>query len=152
MYLGPLTKEELILFGLDPRFAQVLSDPAEYHSELPFHVGKPHWDYYIPEGVAEVVPLWDVNADSFVRWVRDGTTEYVWLFHDDPNWVLIATSEQGIMAQLWQDWSQFQTSDDECRRFAEAIGFRHCEQALVLLGSDNGEFRKWQLELDDGAG
>jgi hypothetical protein len=152
MRLYSVTFNDLLSRGVSPTFARVLSNPCSYHSDLSILVGKTNWDYFIPEGVTDVLPLWDSNADSFVRWKRNGFTEYVLLFHDDPNWSLIANSEQGIMAKLWQDWIEFQDSDTECRRFAEAIGFRHWEEALSLLDSDYDAFQEWLVQLaDDGA-
>lgn len=152
MQLRSLTYDELVARGIDRRFARILSDPGSYHSDLGILVGQTDWDYYIPEGVTEVVPMWDANSDTFVRWTRTGTTEYVWLLHDDPKWLLIATSEQGIKAKLWQDWIEFQDANDaECRRFAAAIGFRYCDEGLALLERDYDSFQQWLLELtDDG--
>jgi hypothetical protein len=149
MRLRSLTFDELVQHGVDRRFARILSDPEGYHADLNIIVGKTNWDYFIPDGVTDVVPLWDVNANSFVRWNRNGKTEYVWLFHDDPNWTPIARSEQGIMATLWKDWIEFQDSDSEPRRFADAIGFRHCDEALALLDSDCDAFTRWVAELSD---
>lgn len=149
MRLRSLTFDGLVAYGVDRRFARILSDPEIYHADLSIIVGETNWDYSIPDGVTDVVPLWDVNADSLVRWNRNGRTEYVWLFHDDPNWTLIATSEQGIMARLWQDWIEFQDSDSEARRFADAIGFRHCDEGLALLDSDHDAFTRWVVELPD---
>lgn len=147
MRLGSLTFDELTSRGVSRPFAGVLSDPESYHPDLSILVGKTDWDYYVPEGVTDVTPLWDTNADSCVRWNRNGFTEYVRLFHDDANWLLIATSEQGIMAKLWQEWVEFQDSDAECRRFAEAIGFRDWEVGLALLDANFDAFKKWMVEL-----
>jgi hypothetical protein len=149
MRLHSLTFDELTAHDVSRRFAGILSDPGSYHPKLNIIVGKTDWDYFIPENVTEVVPLWDENADSFVRWNRGGITEYVWLFHDDPNWTLIAKSEQGIMAKLWQNWIEFQDSEEECHRFANAIGFRYCDQGLTLLDTDYEAFTKWMAELTD---
>lgn len=149
MRLNALSYDELTKNGVDPRFAGILVDPSSYHSDLAILVGKTNWDYAVPPGVTNVVPLWDTNGDSFVRWARDGKVEYVWLFHDDPNWELIAESEQGIKAKLWQEWIEFQDSDEECQRFADAIGFRHWEEGLELLDTDYDGFKDWMLELTD---
>jgi hypothetical protein len=151
MYLRSFTREELISRGVDPKFARILADPTSYHPDLKFHIGKPHCDYVIPDGVTDVVPLWDVNADSIVRWNRNGVVEYVWLFHDDANWSLIAKSEQGAMAKLWQSWAEFQESDDELLRFADTIGFKHGGRALGLLNASYDEFVAWREELMDDA-
>lgn len=103
MHLQQPTSEQFIERGVDARLARILTDPESYHRSLSIMVRAVYrgWDYYIPAGVTEIVPLWDENADCRVRWVRNGQTEHVWLYHDDPHWELIAKSEQGIMAQLW---------------------------------------------------
>ena len=100
MRLHSLPLDELIARGVTPSFARILADPESYHPDLSIHIGTTNWDYFVPTDATDVVPLWDSSADSFVRWTRAGTTEYVWLFHDDPKWILIAHSEQGIMARL----------------------------------------------------
>ena len=112
-------------------------------------IGETDWEYFIPAGVTNVVPLWDCNSDSFVRWNRDGNIEYVWLFHDDPRWILIARSEQGIMAKLWQQWAEFQESDEECWRFADTIGFRHAADCLKNMEKDSDTIDQWRLALTD---
>ncbi len=147
MRLVSLGYDELVSHDVSKNFAHILSDPGAYHPDLPILVGRTNWDYYIPEGVTNIVPLWDSNADSYVRWERDGVIEYVWLFHDDPNWILIAKSEQGVMAALWSSWSEFQESDDECRRFADAIGFKYAEEALEIWDRDYDELQDWKMNL-----
>jgi hypothetical protein len=149
MRLHALTFDELVSRGISPSFARILADPDSYHPDLSIHVGRTNGDYFIPDEVTDIVPLWDSNADSFVRWNRDGITEYVWLFHDNPNWTLIARSEQGIMAKLWQGWAEFQETDDECRRFADAIGFRYCDEGLAIWEEDGDTIEAWMLGLTD---
>lgn len=149
MYLRSLTFEELVARGVDPTFAGVLANPGGYGPDLTIVVGETDWDYFVPDGVSDVFPLWDSNANSYVRWVRFGRIEYVWLFHDDPNWVLIALSEQGIKAKLWYSWCEFQESDEECRRFAEAIGFHHWEKALEVRAESLDALEQWTKELQD---
>ncbi|MEZ6138729.1 MAG: hypothetical protein R3C53_27910 [Pirellulaceae bacterium] len=77
MRLESLPYDQLVANGVNPSFARILSDPDSYHPDLSIYVGKTNWDYYIPDGVTNIVPLWDSNADSYVRWTRDGNTEYV---------------------------------------------------------------------------
>ena len=149
MRLQSLPCDELVARGVSPSFARILTDPDSYHPDLSILVGKTDWDYFIPDRVTDVVPLWDSNADSFVRWNRNGTTEYVWLFHDDPTWILIARSEQGIMAKLWQDWAEFQETDEECHRFADAIGFRYCDEGLAIWEENGDTIKTWMLGLAD---
>ena len=149
MRIHSLPLDELIARGVSPSFARILCDPDSYHPNLSIHIGTTNWDYFIPADATDIVPLWDSNADSFVRWTRAGTIEYVWLFHDDPKWILIARSEQGVMAELWQQWAEFQESDEECLRFADAIGFRYAEEGLKIIEKDSDTINRWRLELTD---
>ncbi len=153
MRLQTLTFDELVGRGVNRNFARILVTPESYHTDLDILVGRMDWDYVVPDDVTDVVPLWDTNADAFVRWKRKGVTEYVWLIHDDPDWILVAKSEQGIMAKLWQNWIEFQDSDDDdARRFAEAIGFHHHVDGLRILATDYDAFPTWIVDLPDAAG
>lgn len=145
MYLTSLSYQELVDKGVSKPFARIISDPESYHEYLGFYVGKTAWDYFIPEGVTDVVPLWDCNADSYVRWERDGAVEYVLLFHDDPEWALIARSEQGIIAHLWQSWVGSCEEEEEFRKFAEALGFLHYKEAMQIWDKDFDAFDEWKL-------
>ncbi len=149
MRLESLSYDQLVAHGVSPSFARILNDPESYHRDLSIHVGKRNWDYFVPQGVTNIVPLWDSNGDSFVRWNRDGNIEYVWLFHDDPNWILMARSEQGIMSKLWQEWAEFQECDEECNRFAAAIGFRYVASGLKILEKESDTINEWRLALTD---
>lgn len=147
MHLKSLSYEELIDKGVSKSFARIISDPDSYHEDLSIYVGKTDWDYFIPEEVTDVIPLWDSNADSFVRWQRNGMTEYVWLFHDDPEWSLIATSEQGVIAQLWENWVSSFEDEEEFKRFAEALGFLHYREAIKIWDTGQNEFDDWKKSL-----
>jgi hypothetical protein len=150
MRLQSFTLDELVASGVKLSFARILAAPQSYHADLKIIVGRTDWDYFVPNEVTDIVPLWDSNANSFVRWKRAEATEYVWLLHDDPDWILVARTEQGIMAKLWQEWIEFQDSDDaEARQFAEAIGFRFHRDALRILATDSDEFQKWIVDLPD---
>jgi hypothetical protein len=150
MRLRSQTLDELVAHGVNRQFAGILAAPKSFHEDLDIIIGRTDWDYFVPSDVTDVVPLWDVNADSFVRWKRNHATEYVWLLHDDPSWTLIAKTEQGIMAKLWQNWIEFQDSDDDkARQFAEAINFRYCDEGLRLLATDYDGFVNWILDLPD---
>lgn len=148
MRIKSLTKEELSSHGVDQAFSKILSDPKEYHPDLDITIGKVNWDYYIPEGVEEIVPLWDTNTDAYVRWKRKGKTEYVFLDHESPEWRFVASSEQGIMAVLWNQWCEFQEDDEELERFARAIGFKHWKEATEIWERDYDEFKAWQKQLN----
>jgi hypothetical protein len=91
--------------------------------------------------------LWDVNADSYVRWKRNGKIEYVWLFHDDPEWSLVAVSEQGIIAELWTSWVESFEDEEEFKNFAHAIGFKHYKEAMDVWDKGYDEFTEWKKSL-----
>jgi hypothetical protein len=149
MHLISLSFDELVNEGVCSKFARILSNPVAYDNDLDSLIGRTNWDYFIPEDARNVIPLWDSNADTFARWERAGKIEYVWLFHDDPNWVLMATSEQGIKAQLWSKWCEFHEDPKECYLFAEAINFSYCDEALKVWERDYDEFQQWKLALTD---
>ena len=96
------------------------------------------WDYWCPEGATDIVGLWDANCDPYVRWCNNGRTEYVWIFHDDADAELIATSEQGILAYLTDQYVELVDADGDelyalIGRFGEYIGFRSIEPYLEIL-------------------
>jgi hypothetical protein len=147
MIIKSLSKTELIQYGVDTNFADVLSDPNKYDKYLHITIGKTDWDYFIPDGVSNIVPLWDVNADSFVRWERKEVTEFVWLFHDNPNCSLIAYTEQGIMAKLYQSLTEFM-EEDECRKIGNAMGFKYVDDAENILKENWDSYESWMLNLE----
>jgi hypothetical protein len=150
MRLTALTQSQLVAHGVDRRFATVLADPKSYHADLDIIVGRTNWDYAVPVDAVDIVPLWDSNSDSVVRWHRESTIQYGWLRHDEPGFDLIATSEQGVMAKLWQIWIEFQDADaNECERFADAIGFSHWRHAMKLLDDSYTLFDPWIQSLTD---
>ncbi len=53
------------------------------------------------------------------------------------------------MSKLWQEWAEFQESDEECNRFADAIGFRYAESELKILEKDSDTINGWRLALTD---
>lgn len=144
MHLKSLDYEELIEKGVSERFARVISNPSSYHEDLNLYIGKTDWDYFIPENVTDIVPLWDSNANSFVRWNRSGKIEYVWLFHDDPEWSLIANSEQGIIAKLWETWVGSFEDEEEFKKFADALGFIRYKEAMEVWDAGLEEFDQWK--------
>lgn len=130
LHLKAFSYEQLVERGVSQRFARILTDPNSYHPNLDILVGKTDWEYGVPDDAVDVVPLWDNNADSFVRWTRSGRQEFVLLYHDTPEWSVVALSEQGIMAELWRRWCDLEEGDDE--RFANALGFAHWPEAVRL--------------------
>ncbi len=142
MYLQRLSYEEFIAAGVSEKLARLLTateHPLPHVDMLSIEPVDPDWDYWAPKGVTDAVGLWDVNADPYVRWCNHGRTEYVWIFHDDEDAELIATSEQGLLAHLMHQYYELidADSDDqvyaEVTRFARYIGFREVERYLEIL-------------------
>jgi hypothetical protein len=146
----PLDYEELVRRGVSrpvARFTTAKQHPIENFDIFVRPVSET-WDYNVPPDAREVVGLWDQNADAYARWVRNGATEFVLLHHDDPDYTLVAGTEQGLLAELARQYFEFLDWHDEAeagRRFTaftEYIGFRHgaaLEQYLVA-DSDTADF------------
>jgi len=92
-----------------------------------------------PEGRA-AEPLW-----QFEWWVtaarsRDGQLEYLGFDATDPAvWQVLATSEQGLLANLFSDLVEDEDWDEEeeealrgLREAAEQVGFTHLEELLAF--------------------
>ncbi len=100
------------------------------------------WDYNIPANAADVVGLWDTNADAYARWTRAGQQEFVLLYHDGPEHTVVAWSEQGMLAELARQYFEFLDGHDEAadrRRyetFTAYIGFRHARLLESYLAVD----------------
>jgi hypothetical protein len=104
------------------------------------------WEYGVPVGVTDVVPLWSTNEDCYARWNRDGRVEFVLLHHDHPDWCPLAVSEQGLFAQLWFRWTDLH-GDVEGERLAAVLGFEHVDEAIALWEKDFDEFEEWMRTL-----
>jgi hypothetical protein len=146
MRLESLTFEELIREGVSEPVARFVT--TEVHLIKNFDIFaapiNPGWDYAIPSGVDNVVGLWDRNADAYCRWIRHGRREFVLLYHDDPNYEVVAYSEQGLLAQLVRsyheslNWSDESACEELVRGFADYVGFRYVNELLMYLETPQG--------------
>ena len=142
-----MSLRELVARGVDRPFARVLTAPGEYHRNLETIIAPTDWEYRVPTDAKDIVPLWAFNSDTHVRWTRSGAHEYVHLNHDDPEWWLIAVSEQGVKAELWRQWCEFQDDESETRRFSEAIGFEHWRAASEIRERSYDVLAPWIMHL-----
>lgn len=124
--------DQWIASGVSPAFAGVLSDPADYHPDLAFTIQQVDGTYLLPDDVTEVVPLWSVEGDAYVRWNRDGVSQYTWVSHEGSDWNLIARSEQGILAELFAAWIEMEESEEEPERSAFAIGRNAWKRGMTM--------------------
>lgn len=53
------------------------------------------------------------------------------------------------MAKLCQQWSEFQETEDECRRFASTIGFKYIDELLAIWDEDSDKISQWRRNLSD---
>ena len=150
--------QELTKAGVSPEFARVLTRPAEVAPNLDIIIQKSDWDYPIPTGVTSVVPIYGHNADMTVRWQRNGREEFANIHHDGDDWHIVATSEQGLMAQILFEYSQMAMLTDKeqsenlphWRRIAKMMGFLYEKEYWEWLDQpDTGCIRwnQWILDL-----
>ena len=128
-----LTYEALLAVGISSSIARFVT--AEQHPIPNFDIfaGKifPGSDYHIPIDVVDVIGLWDVNCDAYVRWTRGGQHEFVFLPHDSPEFSVVAWSEQGLLVRLaesYRDFLNWHDAEEDRRRllkFIDYIGFRY---------------------------
>jgi hypothetical protein len=155
MHLALLDHGQLIRRGVSEPVARFIT--AGHHPIRNFDIFvrpiDPHWDYYLPPGVEEVLGLWDQNADAYARWRRGGVQEFIILHHDDPDPTLVAWTEQGLLADLVRQYHEMLDWHDEAeclqhvQAFAEYVGFRHTDRLVGYLATESetsdfiGEFR-----------
>jgi hypothetical protein len=100
---GEYDAQELLDLGLSPQFVEfVFLDPKPRRFRNWCEPRDSGWPCFIPETVSAVYPLWTRNADVFGVWVRKRKMEFVRLYHDDSDPVVLAKSEQGLLANLFR--------------------------------------------------
>lgn len=160
MRLKQLTYEEFTAEGLSPTTARFLTASSHPIPNFDIFVRpvNPRWDYWSPDEVANVVGLWDENADPYCRWTRRGTIEFVHIYHDEPGFRVVAESEQGILAYLFEeyyefvDWHNESEACQEVRKFGDYIGFKGTGELVRLLdyyarNSDREQYERSRAEL-----
>ena len=141
LHLTKLGAEELIANGITSGLARTVSEPDLVAEHLWVHFDRViDWEFAVPQDVDDVVPIWGCNGDVFVRWARNDVHEYVKLYHDDDKFLVVARSEQGLMALLLANYfEQREGSDEEAaartRVVSEAIRFEHFDAAVRMLTS-----------------
>jgi hypothetical protein len=141
MQLKILNFEEFVATELKPTTAHFLT-ATEYpipHFNIFVRPVNFHRQYWVPEGVDNVIGLWDENADPFCRWIRNGTIEFVQIYHDETGFQVVANTEQGLLACLFEkyyeflDWRAEDKAYQAAREFGTYIGFAATEGLLHLL-------------------
>jgi hypothetical protein len=61
-------------------------------------------------------------------WVCDGRTEFVRLYHDDPQPQVLARNEQGLLADLFRALLESAEPMENLRKLADLAGFRHMDE------------------------
>jgi hypothetical protein len=135
VYRADYKREELLELGLSPKFVDfVFLDPKPSHFRYwcePRHSG---WACFVPKDVSGVYPLWTCNADVIALWMRRGRLEFVKLYHDDPEPVHVAWTEQGMLAELFrqlleaENWHNPEEVLTRLRQAAKTAGFRHLDE------------------------
>lgn len=135
VYRANYDPKELLDLGLSPKFVEfVFLDPKPKQFRSWCEPRESGWPCYIPEEVSAVYPLWTENADVCAVWVREGQIEFVRLDHDNPEPVVLARSEQGLLLELFryvresEDWDDPAQSLNRLQQLAEVAGFRHMQE------------------------
>jgi hypothetical protein len=148
--LTQLDYDALLNHGVSPELARLVTSAEHPIRDASIFVRPIHeqWDYNVPADASDVVGLWDENADATVRWTRGGQTEYVHLYHDEPEHSVVAWSEQGVLAELarryfeFLDWHDEEADRRKYEAFAQYIGFRHAAalEAYLVVDSPTTDF------------
>jgi hypothetical protein len=149
MHLKSFSNAEYLAAKVSPAIARFASASAHPIPNFDIFAAPVDWDYFIPEEAVDVVPLWSSNADGYLRWIRHGRTEFVFVSHECQDWWIVAYSEQGVLADLYHRYSEsFQWVDEKidqakCDAFAVYIGFTLQEEADRLLVGFYDHFESW---------
>jgi hypothetical protein len=153
MRLQSLGYSQYIAAGVSPALARFASASSHPIPDFDIFVAPVDWDYCVPEDATAIFPLWSSNADGYLRWIRHGRTEYVFVSHESSDWRVLAHSEQGILADLYRRRSESLQWDDrpedqkKCDEFAAYIGFARQQEADHLLTNSPDAFRSWAKDL-----
>jgi hypothetical protein len=146
IYRTDFSRQDLIHLGLSPKFADfVFLEPKPYRLRYRCESRHSGWVCFVPDDVEIVYPLWTCNADVTALWVRQGRQEFVNLYHDDPETLLLANTEQGLLLHLFlallesEDWNNPAQALGRLEQLAEIAGFRCLK-----------ELHEWHQQLGPG--
>jgi hypothetical protein len=164
-YRTDYAAQELLDVGLSPDFVEfVFLDPKPKPLSSQCEPREYGWPCFVPEDVTVAFPLWSYNADITAVWLRAGQREFVKLCHDDPAPVVLARTDQGLLARLFvrlierEDWEDRKASLRRLRKAAALAGFASLNRVVEWHdrhgASSDFKERLDQLvrSLDGGAG
>jgi hypothetical protein len=135
VYRADYKREELLELGLSPRFVDfVFLDPKPKQFRYLCDFRHSGWACFIPKDVSGIWPLWTCNSNVIALWMRRGRLEFIKLYHDDPEPLHIAWTEQGLLAKLFcqlleaENWHDPEVALCRLRQAAEVAGFRHMDE------------------------
>ena len=153
MHLKSLSYADYLAANVSLPMAQFISASSHSIPNFDIFVSSVDWNYFIPDEVTCVIPLWSSNEDGYCRWIRHQREEYVFVSHESPHWWVIAHSEQGMLADLYRryfeswGWHDEKNDQKKCDAFARYIGFAHQQEADRLLTSFYNDFEPWVKKL-----
>lgn len=127
----PLTREAAANLGLEPEFVAFLfsgSRPAcfDYWVENP----DKGWTCYVPPDVDVAYPLWCTNGDQTLVCVGQGRRWFMHGYHDDVEVHDIASTVQGLLADLFFKMYDSEATVEELRDAAVSCGFRYLDRVI----------------------
>jgi hypothetical protein len=153
-YRTDYAPQELLDLGLSPAFVEfVFLDPKPKPFSSQCEPREYGWPCFLPEDVTVAFPLWSYNADITAVWLRAGEREFVTLCHDDPTAVVLARTDQGLLARLFvtlierEDWEDREASLRRLRKAAAVAGFGSLDH-LVEWHDRHGSSSDFEGQLD----
>ena len=147
----PITPEVAARLGFEPEFMAFLfakSRPAcfSYWVESP----EKGWTSQVPSHVDAAFALWSTNADQTLVCEGQGRRWFIHGFHDDPETEDIASTVQGLLAELFFTMAESDATVVELREGAKSCGFRHVEQVIAVIeGPEDDYFEEKDRVLKD---
>ena len=159
VYRPDFSPQEILDLGLSPKFVEfALLDPKPDGFEFWCDSRHAGWACFVPEDVSRVYPLWSCNADVTALWMRCGRLEFVKLYHDDPEWRVLARTEQGLLLDLFrallesEDWLDPKECIRRLQKLADVAGFHHLSELNEWHQRNGGssEFQElWDRLVDE---
>ncbi len=90
------------------------------------------WTCNVPPHVDVAYPLWCTNADQTLVCVGQGRQWFMHGSHDSPETHDIATTVQGLLADLFFTLFESETTPEKLREAAACCGFRYVEDIITV--------------------
>lgn len=145
-------QDSLIDAGLSEGLIQVFTQPLQCARSLDIIIGQTDGDFMIPLYAKSVLPLYANGTGMVVRWLRADCWQFCSVNMEDTAYALLARSEQGLMAQILQQYEEMTMlspeeaveNKGEWERLADIMGFKYAAE----YREQGADFHEWALSLE----